>query len=133
MWPIYVIYGAYATALLAAIATVPVARRGARRVLWVGWVILALALPLAATISAMRLVPPSAWPIWRFAVLYALLLAAPIGVAAFVADRLARKRPMPASGRHAALVACAVVVTVVVCAVASRPLTPNFTVIHAEQ
>ena len=133
MWPIYVIYAAHATALLAAMATVPVARRGARRLMWFGWFILALVLSFAATTSATRLVPPSAWPIRRFALLYVLLLAVPTGVAALVADHLARKRPMPALGRHTALVACALVATLAACAVASRPLTPTFTVIHAEQ
>jgi hypothetical protein len=133
MWPAYLIYVAYATALLAAVATVPVARRGARRLLWCGWITVALVLPLAATSGATRLVPPSMWPAWRFAVLYVLLLAAPTGVAALVADQLARRRPMPATGRHAAIVACAIVATIALCAVVSRPLTPNFAVLHTEQ
>ena len=133
MWPVYVIYLAYATALLAAIATVPVARRGARRLLWFGWLSLALVLPLAAASSATRLVPPSMWPVWRFAVLYVLLLGVPTGDAALVADHFARRRPMPATRRHAAVVACATVATIALCAVVSRPLAPNLTVLHAEQ
>ena len=133
MWPVYVIYAACGTALLAAVATVPIARRGARRLLGLGWMTLALALPVAATSSAAKLVPANAWPIWRFAVLYVLLLAVPTGVAALVADYLARRRPMVAPVHHAALVACAVAITVTACVVASRPLTPGVTVVHAEQ
>ena len=133
MWPLYLIHASYATALLSAIATVPIARRGARRPLWLGLGVLAVVLPLAATVGVTSVIPPGAWPVWRFALGYLLLLAVPIGVACLVADRLARRRPMPTAARHAALVACAVVATAVACVVATRPLTPDFTVMQAEK
>jgi MFS family permease len=132
MWHIYVIDAVYATALLAAIATIPLARRGARRLLWSGWVTLAIVLPIVATYNTMRLIPPS-WPLWRFALADVLMLAVPTGIAALVADKLAQRQPMPARGRHAALVACAVVVAVAASFVISYPLTSKFELIDAEQ
>ena len=133
MWPVYVIYAVYAMALLAVVATVPLARRGARHLLWAGWVTLAIVLPLAATSSAMTLIPSSFWPTWRLGLGYVVVLAAPTGIAALVADRLARLRPMPARGRHMALVACAVVAAAAASVVVSRPLYPTVSLIHAEQ
>jgi hypothetical protein len=133
MWPAYVIYALYLVALFAAAATVPIARRGKRRVLWDGWGTVAFALTVAATSSVTRLVPPSIWPVWRFAVAYILILAAPTGVAALVADHLARRRPMPRAIPHAAFVACAVAATVAASAVVSRPFVPDFAIVSSEQ
>jgi hypothetical protein len=132
MWPVYLIYVVYMLALLAAVATVPLARRGKRRLLWIGWGTLAVVLPTAATLSVIQLVPPSLWPVWRFAVGYILLLAAPTGVTALVADQLSRRQPMPKITRHSALVGCAFTAAVAASVVVSRPLTPDFSLIHAE-
>ena len=131
MWPFYVTYALYLLALFAAAATVPLARRGQQRVLWYGWGTLAVVLPVAASLSAMRIVPPDLWPVWRFALAYVLILAAPTGVAALVADHLGRRRPMPRAIYHAAFVACAVAATVAAGAVLSRPFFPD--IVTAEQ
>ena len=131
MWPIYITYALYLLALFAAAASVPLARRGQRRVLWYGWGTLAIALPAIASLSAMRIVPPDLWPAWRFALAYVLILAAPTGVAALAADHLARRRPMPRAIYHAAFVACAVAATVAVSALVSRPFFRD--IVTAEQ
>ena len=52
MWPIYLIYLVCAVALAAAAASVPVARRGKRRLLWMGFASLAILLPTIAILAA---------------------------------------------------------------------------------
>jgi 4-amino-4-deoxy-L-arabinose transferase-like glycosyltransferase len=125
MWPVYVIYAAFALALLAAALAVPLARRGARRLLWGGWAALAVALPTAAAGASVAVVPPELFPPWRLAAGFALLLAAPTGAAAHAADRIARRRPAPGLTAHAALVMLVLVAALAAAAVASRPFFPD--------
>ena len=133
MWPFYVVYAAYALALIAAVIAVPLARRGARRTLWYGWAGVALVLPLMATSASATLLPAQSWPVWRLALGYLLILAVPTGAAMVVADRLGRRVPAPTLGRHVALVACAFVIGTVAAGVAAGPLFPHVSYLPAEQ
>ena len=111
MWPAYVIYAAYAIALLAAA--------------------LAVALPALAAGASLAVFPPELFPPWRLAAGFALLLALPTGAAALTADQFARRRPATGLAAHAALVTLALVAALAAASVASGPFFPDM--IHAVQ
>lgn len=127
------VYAAYGLSLATAAVAVPLSRSGARRTLWIAWALLAIALPFVAAGAMADLVAPRAWPMWRFVVGYILVLSIPSGIAVHTADRLARRQPVPRHGRHVALVAGALIASIAVASVISRPLFPQFSAVHAEQ
>lgn len=130
---LFTVYAAYALSLGIAAVAVPLARSGARRSLWISWALVAITVPIVAAMATAELMSPRVWPMWRLVVGYVLVLSVPSGVAVHTADRLARQQPVPRQGMHVAFVAGALIVSIAVASVISRPCFPRLEIVQAQR